>query len=248
MSKLHELLAVEGDLKGEKDKVRQEALIDFEKKPNLFLGYSKKLSLFDANRANEETEEVGQINTNVIERLKYNAQSHIRYWDAKLQKEIANQEAKANIEIDGKILMENVPVSFLLTMEEELKQLRKVYDQIPTLRPGIDWQLDETLGKNIYKTVHPTEKIKTEKALEFTIMVPATKEHPAQVKEWTIDKPVGKYIETVWSGMISSADKSLFLSKLDKILRAIKKARQRANCQEVKKANIGKLIFDFIQS
>lgn len=250
MAQLHELLAIEGDLKGEKDKIRDETINTFSKKPNHFLGSIKTLTMFDESRAEEEAAGAEQIeiDTTVGEKLQYMSGAFVRFWDAKLQKEKANQEAKADVEIDGKAFLSSVPVTFLLAMEEELKQMRKVYSAIPTLQPGIDWVKDEQKGKGYYKSANPVVKHKTEKTVESKIIVPVTKEHPAQVREWTEDKPVGKYTTQYWSGMISPADKSVMLGKLDKVLRATKKARQRANNQETKSVEIGKAIFNYINS
>ena len=53
-------------------------------------------------------------------------------------------------------------------------------------------------------------------------------------------------ITTTWSGMISSAQKSAILGRMDKLIRATKKARQRANTQEVVKVTISKKLIDFL--
>jgi len=248
MSQLHELLAVEGDLKGEKDKIREETFNTFDKKPAHFTGGLRMLEMFDEARKEEEAAgtERQEIVTTVPEKLRYMSGAFIRFWDAKLQKETANQEARADVMIDGKEFAKGVPVTFLLSMEEELKQLRKVYDKIPTLQPGIEWKKDPQRGEFYWKTAYPVVKHKTEKTIEYKTIVPATKEHPAQVKEWAGDKPVGKYSTENWSGMLSPAEKSIMLGKIDTILRAVKKARQRANNQDVKKFTMGISIFNFI--
>lgn len=244
---LHELLAVEGDLKGEKEKIREEAIVAFTKKPGLFIGTVKKLTMFSDERSNEEGEERQDLTETVPRKLDYIAGSFSRYWDVRLQKESANQEARADVEVEGVVIFKDLPVSFLLGMEEELKQLRKVFDAVPTLAPGIEWQRDGTMGNDVYKMKHPMEKSKTEKKIEHKVLVPPTKEHPAQVTEWTEDKPVGKYTTISWSGMVTSLEKSTMLAKLDEMLRAFKKARQRANTQETKSIHVGKKIFDYIQ-
>lgn len=245
---LHELLAVEGDLKGEKVKVMEEAIVTFSKKAGLFIGFVKKLSMFSDDRSNEEGEDRQDLTETVPKKLDYLSGAFSRYWDVRLQKESANQEAKADVEVDGKVLFTDMPVSFLLGMEEELRQLRKVYDAIPTLAPGVEWEKDATQGDDVYKTKHNVEKNKTEKTVQHKVLVPPTKEHPAQVTEWTEDKPIGKYISTSWSGMVTPFEKSTMLSKLDKMLRAFKKARQRANTQETKSIHVGKEIFAFIMT
>jgi len=243
---LHELLAIEGDLKGEREKVKEEAIVTFSKKANLFLGYAKKLNMFSEERSEEEGEDQQAVTETVPGKLKYAAGAFTRYWDIRLQKEAANQEAKSDVVVDGNIMFMDLPVSFLLGMEEELKQLRKVFDSIPTLTPGIVWEKDVSQGEDIHKAKHDIEKNKTEKLVQHKVVVPATKEHPAQVAQWNDDKPVGKYITTNWSGMVTPSEKSGMLGRLDKVLRAFKQARQRANTQETKSLTVGKEIFNFI--
>lgn len=244
--KLHELLAIEGDLKGEKDKIKEEAIVDFKNKSGLFLGQLKKLEMFAEERANEQGEDRQALTETVRKKLDYMSKAFSRYWDVKVQKESANQEARADVEVDGVVLFSDLPVTFLLSMEEELKQLRKVYDGIPTLQPGVEWEIDAAEGEDVYKTKYPVEKSRTEKTIEHKVLVQPTKEHPAQITEWSEQRPVGKVITTTWSGMLSPAEKSKMLGNLDKVLRAFKKARQRANGQETKKREIGKEIFDYI--
>jgi len=250
MAHLHELLAVEGDLRGEKDKIREETLTTFSKKANLFSGFIKTLEMFDDSRREEEagSEERVELVTTVPDKLKYMSGAFIRFWDAKLQKEVSNQEAKANITIDGQEIFKDLPVTFLLSMEEELKQLRKLYEAIPTLQPGISWIKDPQKGENFYKTEHPQVRHKTEKTVQHKILVAPTKEHPAQIREWSEDKPVGRYTTEQWCGMVSSAEKSAILGKVDKMLRAVKKARQRANNQVVQERTIAKEMFDYFHS
>lgn len=247
MAELHELLAVEGDLKGEKEKAKEETLDVFTKRLSLFQGSIRTLEMFDEKRKEEEQGSIerSKLAETVNSRLNIMAQSFIRFWDAKYQKEISNQEAKADIVISG-LNINNVPVTFLLSMEDELRQLKKIYESIPVLMQGIEWIKDELEGIGIYKVKHPVIKHKTEKTIQHKILVPATKEHPAQIKEWSEDKPVGRYKQEFWSGMLSSADKSEILRRIDIVTRAIKKARQRANNQEVSFDTIGKKIFDFI--
>ena len=248
MGQLHEVLSIDGDLKGEKKRIKEETENVFAKKPNLFSGFIKILEMFSDDRKEEEAAggERKEIVTTVPQKLKYMSKSFTRFWDARLQKESANQEAKADILIEGAIFAKDVPVTFLLGMEEELKQLRSVYDAIPTLQPGMEWVRDTQKGPDYWKVAHPTVTSKGEKVIEFKIIVPPTTEHPAQVREWSNDKDVGRYVTENWSGMISPAEKSLAIGKIDIVLRAFKKARQRANNQETRNIGIGKKIFDYV--
>jgi len=247
-SMLHEVLAVVGSLKGAKEKIHSETLNTFIKRMSHFNGMHRKLEMFDDSRKKEEVEEHNALVTTVNDKLKYMRGSFEKFWDSKLQKEKGSQLAVADIIVDDITIAKEVPVYFLLEMESEIKSLREVYDAIPTLQPGVEWKKDESIGEGIYKAVHPIVKNKTEKAYHHNVMVPATEHHPAQVREWTQDEPVGQYIEDRWTGMLSPAEKSVLLEKIDKLARAIKRARQRANKQELGNDKIGSSIFDYIHS
>jgi len=246
-SVLHELLAVESDLDGAHKKILDETRVTFTKKSDHFLGQHRKFEMFVEDGIHYP-EESKALDTTVQEKLDHMKKTEIRYFDAILQKEATNQNATADLIVDGVTITTGLPATFLLGMETRLKHLRTAYESIPTLQPGIEWVLDPAIGKNIYKTAKPLEKIKTETVIEPVVLYEATKEHPAQVKESSKVKNIGKYTTTGWSGMITPAEKSALLGKIDKLIRAFKKARQRANTTEVTKRTIGKEIFDFINS
>jgi hypothetical protein len=244
---LHELLAVESDLDGAHKKILEETIVTFTKKSERFIGQLRELIMFEEDGI-EYPEEYKALDTTVKAKLDYMQKTEIRYFNAMLQKEATNQTAVADLIVDNVVIAAGLPATFLLGMETRLKHLRGVYDKIPTLQPGIDWELDLSQGDNIYKTTKPAEKLKTETVIEPVVLYEATKEHPANVKESSRVKTVGKYRTTSWSGMITPAEKSILLGKVDKLIRAFKQARQRANTSEVVKKSIGKELFAFIDS
>ena len=152
----------------------------------------------------------------------------------------------ADIVIDGVEVAKDVPATTLLGLESKLKQIRQVLLAIPTLPAGIRWEPDESLGKDVWRAAHPTEKIRSLKRKKFLTVAEATKEHPAQVKEDVEEYNAGKKVRETWSGMLTSARKSEIIGNLDKLARAIKQARQRANCVDVKGETIGTKLVNFI--
>lgn len=248
MSKLHELLAVEGDLEGAFVKMQSETLSTFVKKQNLFMGSHKTLSMFDEARKQENLVENHQeIVETVPKKLKYTSESAIRYFDAVLQKDATNQTAKAEIVIDGKAITEDLPATFLLGLESKLKKIREYYATIPTLSPGIKWVKDSTLGEGYYKAENAEQSTKSEKVVRSKVLYDATKEHPAQLERWTEAVVVGIYSTEKTTGMMSPAEKSVLLGRVDKLLQAVKKARQRANSTEVVKITVGEKLFAYIE-
>lgn len=246
-SVLHELLAVEGDLDGAHQKIVEETRVTFTKKAEHFMGFHKKLEIV-VDDGIKHPEEFKAIDTTVQAKLDHMKKTEIRYFDALLQKEATNQIAYADLIIDGVTIAEALPATFLLGMETRLKHLRSAYEVIPTIQPGIEWVLDPTQGDHIYMTAKPSEKLKTETVIEPVVLYPATKEHPAQVKEVSKVNIVGKYVQFNWSGMITPAEKSVLLGKMDKLIRAFKQARQRANTSEVVRRTVGAEIFAYIHA
>lgn len=245
MSVLHELLAVEGDLEGAHKKILEETKNTFMKKPDHFMGIYRKLEMFvDDGISYPESHK--KIDATVGSKLAHMQKTEVRYYDAILAKESTNQAAVADLVVDGVTIGKGLPATFLLGMENRLKHLRAAYETIPTLQPGIHWIKDEGEGKGVYRTEKPDEKLKTETVVEPIVLYEATKEHPAQIKEVSKTNNVGKYVTTTWCGMISPAEKSVLLGRVDKLIRAFKKARQRANTTEVVKRSIGKEIFAYI--
>ena len=62
----------------------------------------------------------------------------------------------------------------------------------------------------------------------------------------TEDVPVGTWKITNYSGLVSPAEKSSMLKRIDLLLEAVKKARSRANDTAVEGLKIGKALFKYI--
>ena len=251
MGKLHEVLAVDKELEVAQTKIIEEAITTFTKKADHFLGNHKILKMYDDARKDEENgfAEDKEVTTTVQDKLDYVAPYIVRHFDAIAQKDATNQIAKADITLpDGTILISGVPATLLLTLENKLIAVRKMYEVIPTLTPGIKWVEDTEKGEKIFRAEPDEIRHKTEKALTTKVVFQPTDKQAGQYEKWTEDKPVGDYINTRWSSMISPARKSQLLGKIEILIRAVKQARQRANEAEVVKLDIGQKLIDFINS
>ena len=250
MGKLYEVLAVEGDAQSRAVKLLAETKATFANKENLFKGKSRKLSLFD--QAPEREVEIKaleakdstniKVEATVPDSLNYLANVQADYWDVMYQKEATNQLAKADvIAVDGSILLTGVPVTFLLCMENRLKDLRPVLEAIPTLAPGVSWSADDAYGAYICKAPE-TSDVKTKEDVDHRVIVPVTGNVPAQVATIKVTTNIGKYTTNEWSGLISSAQKAHLLADFDALYGAIKQARQRANAAEVVTDKVGAVL------
>ena len=248
MGKLHELLAVEADRKKASDRLVSESIKTF-RKENLFTGSVKRTEMFDEDEVSI-ADEVLKLETTVDENLEYSLNALVKYWDTVAQKDATNMEAVADILIPGgKVLLTGVPATTLLGMEKKINELRNLYNAIPTLPPGINWEIDPSQEKvNVYKNANDIETLKTMKGIEYKTVAEPTKEHPAQVREVSVTKNIGRFVTTKWSGMVTPYEKARRITNIEIILSAVKKARQRANSVKTVDLKVGQAIIDFINN
>lgn len=236
MSKLHELLAVEATVGQQAGKLLQETQAKFGNHSQFFLGTTRTLSRLKDSAEDKAIEQaaraVKELPTNVPETIAY-VMPHLRAaLDIKLSKHATNQIAQADIVMDGKTVMREVPVDFLLDLEKQLPMLRTMFQQMPTLDPSSKWVKER---EGVYKLESPKQSSQTSKEMFPVIMSPATLQHPAQVKESSRDITVGIFSEMIFSGAATAQQKADVLALCDSLLTAVKQARMRANSVEIVK-------------
>lgn len=249
MASLHETLAVLSDLSGRAKNILEEAVTTFTKRTEHFSGHNRRFVPFSDDPETllaAETETTSrEMVTTVDDKLRYVFEHLVAYIDAEAQRDATNQVAKADIVIDGVVLLSDVPGTWLLGMEKRLDEWRKAFLTIPTLPPGEKWTVDLTRGANVF--THEIKKVpRTRKTVRHKVLYEATKEHPAQIEKWNEDVPIGAWEQEDWSGMMTPACKSDFLARLDKLINAVVQARMRANSTTVVDVHYGKTIQDFL--
>lgn len=251
MSKLHEILAVEGDREKTAKAIQEETSVAFYKKEHLFEGFTRSLKMLVDNETNAALEaaekEVSIVTETVPSKLEYMAQRMVGWFDVTLQKDVANSKAVADIVVEGKKIAEKVPATYLLALEKRLAKLRPVYLSLPTLDPDKLWVPDATAAlENTWRTQDPVITKKTAKTIKHKVLYEATDRHPAQIKEYSEEDITGTYEKNSMSGKITPANKATMLHRLDVLTEAVKRARMRANGQEIEDVRIGQSLFDYI--
>jgi len=247
MAKLHELLAVEGNLENQANKTRSELASTFEKKRHLF-GEKRVTFTASTEGAQPVTEEQSDIQTTVAKEITWISTILAKALDASHQIDIANTVAKADVVTeDGETILKDMPATSLLQLEKRLKEVHDLVVAIPTLDPARGFKQDEQREKGIFKA-REINKTRTKKTARPLVLYEATKEHPAQVKEIVEDLPIGAILEQEWSSLITPATKADLIDRCDILLRAVKKARARANelDTDVATNKIGKKLLEFI--
>lgn len=240
---LHSILALEPDSKGRAEKITRETIITFKSKQEHFRS-SHKTYEPKAEEGLKYPDENKEMVTTVTKKLSYTQKQLSETIDVVYQKELTNLVAQADLEVDGIVLKEKVPATALLNLEARLKSVREIYNAIPTLPPGQDWQKDPERD-DVYKT-KPIEKFKMEKQSVAFVLAEATDKHPAQVEKESKDVPIGTWTEIKRDSSWTSAEKSEKLGRIDNLIAAVKKARQEANTVPINNDKIAKVIFDYI--
>lgn len=251
MAKIHELIPVEQDKTAVANSLVEEGISTFTKKVEHFQGHVRKVVMYDAERQQENTSEIKEIVETVEGKLGHIWEALGGAIDVTIAKENSNtsDEARADVVIAGKTILSNIPATALLALEKRVGVLKNLYAAIPTLDPTLAWTRDETAALDgAMRTVHQQEAYKTEKSLRHKVLYEATKEHPAQIEKYTIDQNVAKVTIDRQSGMVSPAQKALWLRRISDLQTAVKEARQRANMAEVKPLPVASSIHSFIHS
>ena len=243
MGKMHELLASEGPIVANYNRDRDETLKVFER-GDLFRRQTTTKTFFDDDKAHLNTSETKEITTTVKDRLAWHGQSIASLFDIVFQKDKTNQVAVGDITVGEKVIAKDVPATTLLMLETKIQDIRKVFETIPVLPPGVEWVDDPQ--SQLWRTKEPTVSFSTKKTARAVVLYDATKEHPAQVKEVSEDVPVARIETTTWAGLLTSAEKATLLGRLDTLLRAVKTARMRANMVEAEKGKIGDALVSFL--
>jgi hypothetical protein len=244
MAKMHELLAVETAVAASFNRELEDTTKKFGK-GDLYSRTVTKKEHFSEEDQKLDTVVTSEITTTVKDSLDWFAGPAGKFFDFVLTKDKTNQKSNADIVLDdGTILATSVPATTLLMLESKLQEVRRVFEAAPTLAPGITWEVDP--NANLFRSKEPKVSFSTKKNTKPVVLYAATDKHPAQVKEVSEDLAIARITQEAWSGMITSAQKAEMLGRLDELLQATKKARQRANVTEVVKGEIGKTVFSYL--
>lgn len=163
--------------------------------------------------------------------------------DVVYTQDVTNTKATGNIVVNGNVLAENVPVTYLMFLEKQLVDLHTFLSALPTLDEAYEWRFDD--NRDCY--VSDAEvKNRDIKQIEHRVVYEATEKHPAQIVEVAVTKKVGEFTTVKLSGAVSVSDKRNMLDKLGKLQEAVKFAREEANSVEVKQAKIAQSLLKYV--
>lgn len=241
MLKLNQVIAIEKGIKTKSQRVISDAHNSLKKK-ELFVGHTKTFSPYD-----EDGEQLPPDNMKVKYRvddfINEAKQSWSELWDITAMRDYGNSSAVADVVVDNKVILEKVPVTYLLFLEKQLDDLYTFVKKLPILDSSEDWESDPK--QDMFST-KPIESIKTKKVTRPLVLYEATDHHPAQVKEITEDVLHGKWKTIKYSTALQAKEVNEYINRVEKLQQAVKCAREKANEKEVDKKSIGDPVFKFV--
>jgi archaellum component FlaF (FlaF/FlaG flagellin family) len=241
VGRLNQTIAVVKGKKTQTEKTITEVYHDI-KKSVLFEGINRTYEPLD-----EEGEtcppEVKYPQCKVAESMKTVSDALTDLFNVTATQDWANCRAVADVVVDGKAVLEKVPVTYLLFLEKQLVNVRTFVSSLPTLDPAERWTLDDAVDYYVSAN-HATNK--TKKVPRNHVKAPATDKHPAQVEMYHEDVKVGEWHTVKYSGAMPAKKKNELLDRVTKLQEAVKVAREDANNTEVNGVEVGKPVFEFL--
>lgn len=242
MGKLHELLAVEQDLRAKAQSAMAKAKSLFTDGQGKLVGQIRTYRPLTEG-GEPQPDESTVLATTVADELRSLRDSFLGWLDAAVQKEVTNQGTSADVVVDDKTLLKGLPAPALLNLEAKLTELRQVLSAVPTNDPSESWEWSAQEGRYVSK-----ERItfRTKKVMKSFLAHEATKEHPAQVQVYNEDERVGTWTTVIHSGMLSPTRKAILVDRLDALILGVRRARQRANDIDTNNLQVGDTLWEFL--
>jgi hypothetical protein len=239
--KLNQIIAIEKGVKsqayGELTTLHKES-----QKAELFNGFVKTYRKKDED-GEEYPPERKRVQLVAADVLKKVTAIQTELFDVTATKDWANCHAKADVVVDGMVLLQDAPATYLLFLEKQLSDMRAFLEKLPTLDEADDWQVDP--NSNLVRTA-PVTTHRTKKVPKVIVKYPHSEHHPAQTELVNEDVIVGWWDTVKHSGALAMPRKQQLMERVDRFMKAVKFAREKANDADVEKLEVGEKIFGFL--
>jgi len=240
-TKLHQVIAIEKGVKTRSYKFVTDHYKSLQKAA-LFDGLTKTYEKKDED-GDDYPPERQLVKMRVDETLHEISEQMTEYMNIVATKDFANCSAKADVVVDGEVLLKGVPATHLLFLEKQLVDIATAIDALPVLDSAYDWRKDEATG--LHKS-EPTASTKTKKTAKPIVLYEATENHPAQTQLIQEDVSIGTWITVRQSGAATADEKKKLQKKARALLKAVKFAREEANSVEAPEKQVGEAVFNYL--
>lgn len=239
--RLNQAVSRERDVKARATTRLFEANTQIQKK-DLLGGFSK---VYHPRKEDGEVfqPETKQVQLRAEDCIQNFAEALAEMMDAAMTRDAGNCVAKANVVVDGEVLLKDVPAVSLIWLEKRLVEVRDFISNLPKLSEAEIWNWDPGLG--LY-TTPPEITQKTAKIQEHVVVVQATDKFPAQVALVTKDVIIGDWTVVKRSSALQPDRIKALQKRVDTLMDAVKMARQEANTMEITEVSVGRKVLSYL--
>jgi hypothetical protein len=242
MTKLHQILAVEKDIRSTTNRRITDGYQQLQR-PGPLSGLARVYTPKDEDGDYQPPEStLVQVSARTV--LNDSREQFEQLWDVVATKDFGNLHATADIILeDETVLAGGVPTTYLLWLEKELNDLHTVVSKLPVLDPSEEWTWSD---ENDAYVTNVTRSVRTKKVPKAFVKAPATDKHPAQVEVFTEDVQVGTWETRKFSGALPAAEVREMTDRVNAVRKAVKEARSRANETDITQQHVAAPILDYI--
>ncbi|HEY0698698.1 MAG TPA: hypothetical protein VGD43_12925 [Micromonospora sp.] len=241
MARLNQIIAVEKGVKSRSFADLSEAQRLVQKAP-LLSGISRTYQPKDEDGEQLPAEST-RVQVQAEDVLRQVSDTLVRLFDVTATKDWANCVARASVVVDGRTIVEDAPVSYLLFLEKQLVELQNLVKRLPVLDAAESWSRDPSTDS--WRT-EAVRTIRTRKIPRNHVKAEATDKHPAQVEVYYEDVPVGYWTTVKFSGALPVRRVNEILDRILKLSNAVKFAREEANSTEVQDRRVGEGVLAYL--
>lgn len=241
MPRLNQIIAVEKGIKSRSQKDLTEAHHALQK-PALLAGISRTYRPKD-EEGEQLPPEATKVQMKAEEIIRRTADILVELFDVTATKDYTNCKARADVVVDGKPLLRDVPVTYLLFLEKQLVDLHTFIKKLPVLDASETWAFDASA--DCWAT-EPVQTVKTKKVPRNHVKAEATDKHPAQVEVYHEDVVVGYWKTVKFSGALPAKRVNELIERVEKLQQAVKFAREEANNATADEQKIGRAVLSYL--
>lgn len=241
MAKLNQIIAVE---KGVKSKSLQDLTEAHHalQKPALLSGITRTYRPRD-EEGEQLPSEATRVQIKAEEIIRKTSEVLSKLFDVVATKDWANTKARADVVVDGQVLLAQVPATYLIFLEKQLVDLHTFVKKLPVLDASENWVFDASA--DCWAT-EPLQTTRTKKIPRNHVKAEATEKHPAQVEVYHEDVIVGTWKTIKFSGALPASRINQLLDRVEKLQQAVKFAREEANSVEVEDKKLGHKVLGYL--
>lgn len=241
VTKLNQIIAVEKGVKSKSFSELTEAHHQL-LKPALLSGIARTYQPKD-DEGEQMPPESTKVQVKAEEVLRRIGDGLTRLFDVTATKDWANCVARADVSVDGRVLIADVPVTYLLFLEKQLTDLHTFVKKLPVLDAAESWVLDAS--SDSWRT-EPVQTYRTKRVPRNHVKAEATEKHPAQVEVYYEDVTIGYWTTVKFSGALPAKRVNELLERVERLQQAVKFAREEANGTEIADQHVGEAVFGYL--